>query len=256
MIASERERSILEYLKKHGVATTETLAAVAGASLATIRRDLNSLGKKGVIDKRHGGAKMVEHPLACSGYPALSDDDPDLEDKERIAALSAGLVKSGDTIFLGAGKTCTLLARAIRGIENVKIVTTNINAVVELSTSGKTSMLLLGGDIHVGKNYIETLDEYTLRLLDAYYFDKVFITVNGADLEYGYSINFRLQVMLYEYLLQNSKEFHMMLNKGKFGKRAFIRFCAMDRIRSIVTTPDADPDYLRYFEQNGIGVHI
>jgi DeoR/GlpR family transcriptional regulator of sugar metabolism len=256
MIAPERERVILEYLKKHTVATTEAVAAVTGASLATTRRDLNSLRKKKLIDKRHGGAKISENPLVCNGYPALSDDDPDLEDKERIAILSAGLVKSGDTIFLGAGKTCTLLARAMRGMENVKIVTTNINAVVELSTSEKMSMLLLGGNIHIGKNYIETLDEYTLRLLDAYYFDKVFITVNGADIEYGYSINFRLQVMLYEYLLRNSKEFTMMLNKGKFGKRAFVRFCAMDRIRIIVTNTDADTGYLRYFEKNGIRVHM
>lgn len=256
MIASERERVILEYLGKNRTASTETVAAITGASLATARRDLNLLDRKGLLEKHHGGAKAVDVPSPGIGRPVPPEDDPDLADKEEIALLSAGLVKNGDTIFLGAGKTCTLLARAILDFDNIKVVTTNIDAVLELSASDKVSILLLGGDIHVGKNYIETLDEYTLRLLDKYYFDKVFITVNGVDLEYGYSIAFRLQIMLYEYLLKNSKQFYMMLNRGKYGKRAFIRFCEMDKIRNVVTNPGADSEYLRYFAANGINVYM
>lgn len=254
MIASERERLILEHLRHHKVITTEAIAKLTGASLSTARRDLKTLGMKGLLEKKHGGAKVVQDASFGVGYPMV-DDDPDLAEKDRIATVAAGMVKEGDIIFLGAGKTCTLLARYIRDIDNLKVVTTNINSIIELAASDKASMLLLGGDIHVGRNYIETLDEYTLRSLEKYYFDKVFITVDGVDLEYGYSINYRLQVMLYEYLLKNSKQFYMMTGNHKLNKRAFIRFCGMDRIRNVITTPDLDPIYLEYFRDNGIEVH-
>lgn len=254
MIASERERIILDYLRKHRVVSTETVTAITGASVATARRDLKSLGRRGLLEKKHGGAQALDGMTVPGGNAAIADDDPHLAEKDQIAALAAGLVKSGDIVFLGAGKTCTLLARYIRDLDNIKVVTTNINSIIELSASNKASMLLLGGDIHVGSNYIETLDEYTIRALEKYYFDKVFITVDGVDMDYGYSINFRLQVMLYEYLMQNSKEFHMMLGKHKFGKRAFIRFCTMERIRSIITNQDIDPLYMRYFAENGVGI--
>lgn len=254
MIASERERLILEHLRQHKVITTETIAQLTGASLSTARRDLKTLGVKGLLEKKHGGAKAIQDASRGTGHQS-AEDDPHLAEKDRIAAVAAGLVREGDTVFLGAGKTCTLLARFIRDIDNLKVVTTNINSIIELAASDKVSMLLLGGDIHVGRNYIETLDEYTLRSLEKYYFDKVFITVDGVDLEYGYSINFRLQVMLYEYLLDHSKEFYMMVGNHKLDKRAFIRFCGMDRPRRVITTPDLNPKYMAYFRENGIAVY-
>jgi DeoR/GlpR family transcriptional regulator of sugar metabolism len=253
MIASEREQLILDHLRQHKTITTEAIALLTGASLSTARRDLNTLGQKGLLEKKHGGAKVLQD--ATHGTGRAVDDDPHLAEKDRIAIVASSLVKGGDTIFLGAGKTCTLLARYIRDVDNLRVVTTNINSVIELAASDKASMLLLGGDIHVGKNYIETLDEYTLRSLEKYYFNKVFITVDGVDLEYGYSINYRLQVMLYEYLLENSKEFYMMAGNHKLDKRAFIRFCAMDRIRRVITIPDLNPIYMAYFRENMISVH-
>ncbi len=252
MIYSERERAISEHLRQHRAASTEALAALCGTSLATARRDLNAMALKGLLEKKHGGAEVLGPAHASAAQTVLSDQDPHLAEKDEIAAIASGLVNSGDTIFLGAGKTCTLLARYIRNIENVKVVTTNINAIVELSVTNKASMLLLGGDIHVGKNYIETLDEYTLRSLEKFYFDKVFLTVDAVDMEYGYSITYRLQLMLYEYLMLHSAEFHMMMGKSKFGKRAFIRFCDMKRIPSVITNPDLDSEYLDFFRDNGI----
>jgi Transcriptional regulators of sugar metabolism len=120
MIPTERERQILDYLRQHRVASTEAIATLTNSSLATTRRDLKTMGLKGLIEKKHGGARALGSSPVRLGYPGLSDDDIHLPEKDQIAAVAAGLVKSGDTIFLGAGKTCALLARYIKDIDNLK----------------------------------------------------------------------------------------------------------------------------------------
>ena len=59
MLASEREKIILEYLTSHEIATTKFLCELTGASIATIRRDLNFMEKQGLLKKTHGGAQSI-----------------------------------------------------------------------------------------------------------------------------------------------------------------------------------------------------
>ncbi len=255
MNASERERLILDYLAKNETATTKTLKEVTGVSIATVRRDLNTMSDRGLLIKNHGGAEAMEETASIGDYSALSDADPHIDKKDEIATRAAQLVKPGDTIFLGAGKTCSLLARYIKDIPNIRVVTTSINAVIELTVSDSASILLLGGDIYVGSNYIETLDEYTIQSLSKYYFDKVFITVNGIDFYFGYSINYRLQILLYEYLMQNCTDFFVMADSNKFDKRAFTQFTSLSEVKNVVTNTDTDPRYLDYYKKNDITVY-
>jgi len=116
-------------------------------------------------------------------------------------------------------------------------------------------MVLLGGDIHVGSGFVETLDDYSVYLLRNLYFNKVFITVNGVDLQYGYSINSRLQVPLYSHLMSNTQEFYLLVDSSKFNKRAFAMLCDVQKIRNIVTCSDTDPIYLDFYKESGIVVY-
>lgn len=255
MYAAEREERILDYLAAHGVTPTAALQEVTGASIATVRRDLNALCSRGLVVKTHGAARLKRDQPAAGCPEDTREEDPCYDEKNRIAQAAARLVDDGDVIFIGAGKTCTLLARCIRGKKGLTVVTSNVDAVVELSKSQGLSMILLGGDVHVGSNYIETLDEYTVESLRRLYFDKVFLTVNGIDLKYGYSINSRLQLPLYNHLLGNSRNFYLLADRHKFGKRAFAFFCAIDRIGNVVTNPETDGSYLAFYRGSGINVY-
>jgi DeoR family transcriptional regulator, copper-sensing transcriptional repressor len=60
--AIEREKKILEYLQDHGNASIQDLVAVFCVSNMTIHRDLDKLEKAGYVQKKHGGAALVEKP--------------------------------------------------------------------------------------------------------------------------------------------------------------------------------------------------
>lgn len=264
MLALERHKVILDYLEKNQIASTKFLSDLTHASLATVRRDLNELDSQGLLTKNHGGAQYIvpkEAPLSLpasteTGSCALHYSDPYYSYKDAIAKRSVEFISSNDIIFIGAGLTCNLLCRYINQgcCENITIVTTNITAVLEFADNPHVSILLLGGNVHMGTNHIETLDEYTVQSLKKLYFDKVFITVDGIDLNYGYSIINRAQIPLYNHLICNSKQIYLLANDGKYDKRTFTQWCGLECIPNVVTNNSVNQQYLDYYQQHNIKV--
>jgi DNA-binding CsgD family transcriptional regulator len=58
---SDREKQILEQLKKSGSVSVQELAEALSVSTMTIHRDLNRLEEKGQIHKRHGSASLADN---------------------------------------------------------------------------------------------------------------------------------------------------------------------------------------------------
>ena len=253
MFIGKREQVILKYLEDNKMASTSVLTELTGASIATVRRDLNNLSDKGLIIKVHGGAKC-SNPINSLIRTEITDRN--FQEKKEIALMAKKIIKPGNIVFLGAGVTNMLISRYIGDIDNLMVITTNINVVLELSASKMISVLLLGGEVNYCAYHIETLDEYTLQAINKYYFDKVFITVDGIDLMEGYSIISRLQIPLYSYLLQNCKQFYLVADYSKFNKRAFTHLCGINDIPNIITNSKTDANYLNHYKNSGVNLII
>jgi DeoR/GlpR family transcriptional regulator of sugar metabolism len=267
MISAERHKLILDYLGSHAVAATDELCSVTGASLSTIRRDLNQLHSQGLLLRTHGGAKQIEKQDSVRTEPDLSElpssilrhtEDPSFALKTAIARRACSLIESGDTIFVGAGLTCNLLCRFLNHSEkgNLTVVTTNVTAVLELADNPNVTTLLLGGTIHTGANHIETLDEYTLQSLGQYYFSRSFFTVDGVDLTYGYSIINRAQLPLYHHLLENSTSVYLLADETKFDRRTFTHLGKLDAIPNVITTRNISARYLDFYQNTEVQLII
>lgn len=256
MHAPERTKLILNYLNEHESASIHELCDLTSSSIATVRRDLNAMSQDGLIIKMHGGAKKAHKSV--TGNIVNQSDIPDLYAKERthIAKVAANLIHPGDHIFLGSGRTCTLLAREIKNIPDLTIVTTNINAVVEFSSSPNVSVLLLGGSINYSAHFIETFGEYTAELVSQISFDKAFFTVDGIDFEFGYSITHRSRTSIYNFLIKNCRNCYLLADYSKFGKRIFSQLCSLTKIPNVITDSKVDSQYLNYYRSHGINVLI
>lgn len=257
MLAETRQREILSYLKDNGSATTQELCTFTDSSLSTIRRDLTQLAQRGLLHKTHGGASYMdileEKPKPAVFSPQPLEYDPALEEKKAIAKAAVRKIHSGDTVFIGAGMTCNLICRYLleTNLSSVHVVSTNVSAVYSLGNDQRFSFLLLGGMVHFGLNHIETLDQYTFQNLTSYYFDKAFFTVDGADVTFGYSIINRAQLPLYDYLLNNSGEVWLLLNKSKIDKRTFADFGPLDKVPNVITNSDIPEAYLQIYQKAG-----
>lgn len=259
MLAAKRKQLILEYLEQNHIATTQVLCNITEASPATIRRDLSLLDKEGLLIRTHGGAQKTNTTeQLVSNYSQIFSsirmNDDQFQYKDAIARKAINLVQSGDIVFIGAGFTCSLLCRHLNtsGKKNIMVITANITGALELASNSDIRVFLLSGIVHLGNNHIETLDESTVQNLSKLYFDKLFFTVDGADLEYGYSIMNRAQLPLYNYLLNNTKNSYILLNHSKYGKRTFTHLCKLNDIPNVITDKEIPPEYVEYFKKHKI----
>ena len=253
----ERRQKIIDYVNKKNTALTGELCELTDASIATIRRDINLLVSKNKLRKMHGGVQKIKQETVNTffDYAKIRQDDPFFKTKDSNARIAASLIEPGDVLFLGGGLTCTLMSRYIKEIENITVVTTNVNAVVELATSPAVSVMLIGGDIFVGRTHIETLSEFSTGLLPKLYFDKAFFTVDGIDLEYGYSIIKRFQLPLYSYLLNNSDQTYVFLDGGKINKRTFLCVCPLEEINNTICSERLPKEYTDFYASENINVY-
>ena len=109
MFADERKTRIIEMLKKRPSLTTSELTELFQVSLETIRRDLESLERQGVLKRVHGGA--IAAAGKQSGYANLSQRSVLHQSQKRNLALTAcSYIQEGDFIALDAGSTTYELA--------------------------------------------------------------------------------------------------------------------------------------------------
>lgn len=247
----EREKKILELLEENGAAALTEVCALTGASVATVRRDFEQLQEKGLAQRTHGGLKKPKKKESrhVNGTEILDDSD---REKLVVAREAAAQVRAGESIFIGAGKTCNMFASMIREVERLTVVTTSITAVLELADCPNISVTLLGGDVHTGKNYIETLDADINHTLRGYYFDKVFLTVEGVDLERGYTVQDKNRTGLYTQLSRMTRRLYMLLDSAKFDRRAFATMFPPEKLCRVISTVRMPQKFVEFYTKQGI----
>src|ERR1700752_3663317 len=105
-----RHEYILQRLQATGTVVIDELCTTLGASIATIRRDLEDLESRSLLRRTRGGAVSLG-PLF---YEPFRNDisfqdkvNSFAEEKRRIAAAAAALVRPGKTVALTGGTTKT-----------------------------------------------------------------------------------------------------------------------------------------------------
>ena len=77
MHAEERHQAILRRLRDRGSLRVSDFAAELGVSPVTVRRDVESLAERGIVDRVHGGAMLPESP--ASAQPVTASASPSVD---------------------------------------------------------------------------------------------------------------------------------------------------------------------------------
>src|SRR3989441_12514743 len=111
MLAAERRRLIAESIRSRGVVSVAEMADALGTTEITLRRDLRSMAKDGLLVRTHGGAVL---PAALGHEPSYSEKARQAGvEKAGIAEIAAAMVRPGEAILLGPGTTTQALARLL-----------------------------------------------------------------------------------------------------------------------------------------------
>jgi DeoR/GlpR family transcriptional regulator of sugar metabolism len=184
MLAAERQARIIQEIQRRGSARVSEFARLFGVSDMTIRRDLDLLARQGLLDKVHGGATRRLPSTDEPGFHAKSLRQQ--AEKEAIAVAAAALVEPGAAIGISAGTTTWALARHLRNVPGLTVVTNSVRVadVFEAGHGAERHIVLTGGiktpsDALVGPIAVATLTGLHL--------DLAFLGVHGMSPDAGYT---------------------------------------------------------------------
>lgn len=159
MLAIERKKFILNYLKEHGNITTNEVCRLLGVSPATARNDLNRLEKEKLILKTHGGASLLEteSAAAAASFAFGERQQEHRGEKEAIAEAAVRLVEDNQCIILDASSTALTLARKLKRFDRLIVVTNGVYTMLELKDMPNITVIFIGGIVTKKSGSVEGL---------------------------------------------------------------------------------------------------
>ncbi|MEU7788215.1 MULTISPECIES: DeoR/GlpR family DNA-binding transcription regulator [unclassified Amycolatopsis] len=239
MLARQRQAVILEEARRTGAVRVSDLVTRLGVSDMTVRRDLDVLAGRGLVEKVYGGATSIV---------GKSTDEPGFEaksvrqraQKEAIAELAATLVRPGTAIGISAGTTTWTLARALDAIPGLTIVTNSIQVadVLRGSTQPDRTVVLTGGVRTPSDALVGPVAVHSLRSL---HLDVVFLGVHGMAEGAGFTTPNLTESETDRALVEAGRKLVVLADHTKWGTVGISTIADLDEA-DVVVTDDGIPD--------------
>ena len=249
---SQRRASILQLLTQHGSVQVADLVAQMGVSAVTIRSDLSALEAQGLATRSHGGAMLTRTPP--DEQTIDQKDALNHEQKERIGALAASLVQAGDNIIIDSGTTTISLARHLRAAQEVTVMTNGLNIAWELADAPGVDLILTGGLLR--KQSLSIQGAQAEACLQTYSFDKLFLGVDGFDLQFGVTTHHEAEASLNHKMVERAKKIIVLTDASKFGRVSLHRIVQLDKVHTVITDASISPEYRDGLRERGIELLI
>lgn len=248
----QRRATILKALTEHGSVQVNELVKQLGVSAVTIRSDLSKLESQGLAIRSHGGAMPARTPPTEHTVP--QKDAINHDQKERIGALAASMVKPGDNVIIDSGTTTISLARHLRDAQNVTVMTNGLNIAWELADAPGVDLILTGGLLRKQSLSIQGLQAEAC--LQAYSFDKLFLGVDGFDLQFGVTTHHEAEASLNHKMVERARKIIVLADASKFGCVSLHRIVQLDRVHTVITDAGISREYREGLINAGIELLI
>ncbi len=252
MFAIERQQRILEILKDTGAVSVSKLSSEFSVAEETVRRDLEKLEKQEKLVRTHGGAVPLDenkHELSLEKRRKSN-----VEGKEKVARAAAELIFPGDTIFLDASTTTYFIARELKKMKNITVITNSLQAIEELSTNQDIKLIGTGGMVGINSSFVGALAENSVR--EKYVADKMFFSSRGVTAELGVLDSNEQECAMKKCMIQNSCRKIYVCEHTKIGRIGFAKLAAFEELDTFVTEYPLDTEWNKRLEETGVQVIV
>ena len=248
----KRHQIILDILNKEKYLEVLDLCKLLNVSAVTIRKDLKLLEEKGLLFRTHGGASL-ENPYI--NEKAVNEKEKiSVEEKNGIAQAAAKLIDENDSIMIASGTTVQALAKFIVPKNKLTAITSSVYVVLHLINHKDIEILQLGG--YVRHSSASVVGNHATQILDNVSCSKLFLGVDGIDLDYGLSTTNLEEAQLNKKMLESAQKTIVLADSSKFGKKSFAKICGLEDVDQIITDSGISTSVIKKLEESGIVVNI
>ncbi|MEZ4997966.1 MAG: DeoR/GlpR family DNA-binding transcription regulator [Bacteroidales bacterium] len=215
---AQRHKIILAELEKEGHVRVHDLSLRLGVSEVTIRKDLKDLEERRMLIRNHGSAGPVVSAL--TGDRHIDEKEKvQVGEKTRIAEAANRLIEKNDRIIIASGTTVLAFAQHINITEPITVITPSVKVSLFLSYKPNIEIIQLGGSLR--KDSASAIGPYAESLLTEMMCNKLFIGIDGLDLDHGLTTSNIAEAHLNQYMIRAAQEVIVLADSTKFGKRGF-----------------------------------
>ena len=245
MYAEERQQAIARSVGQAGRLSVAELADTYGVTTETIRRDLSSLERAGLVRRVHGGVVPAD-ALTVLEIGVTDRDRSNAAEKDRIATQALELVPEGGSVVLDAGTTTARLAGLLPLDQELEVLTHSVPIAGRLAGHPAIGLRLLPGRVRattqaaVGPETVEALRR--LRT------DVAFLGTNGISVTHGLSTPDHDEAAVKHAIVTGARRVVLLADADKLGQEHLVRFAELHDVDVLVTDSRASADELAPIE--------
>jgi DeoR/GlpR family transcriptional regulator of sugar metabolism len=250
-LPAERHRRIEGILRERRVVRVSTLSEQIGVSEVTIRRDLEALERRGILERTHGGAVLTQRMRAEPAYVEAISSNP--EAKRRIAQAAADLVDAGDTLYLNGGTTTLQVFRHLRA-PGLKVITNHVGIALE-SAEHDFDLLLVGGHYRAPSNSV--VGPFATEALRRTHATRAYVGVEGVSVASGLTSPVAAEAEIARVMIEQARgRVVIVADHSKIGTVADFVIAPLEAADTLVVDDAVDEEYRDRLVEAGVDVIV
>jgi DeoR family fructose operon transcriptional repressor len=235
----ERQRAITDFLlgQEDRRGTVTQISEHLEVTTETVRRDLDTLERRGLLRRIRGGAQLLD---AVPFEVALAARHAEqIEDKRHIAARVIAELPDDGVLVLDSGSLTLFIAQAVPRDAVLTVVTNNLPGARHLADYPNVRVITLPGMVRGLTS--AAVDAWTSRRLQSLTVDVAVVGVNGMTAAQGLTTTNPEEASAKRAMLLSARRRVVPVISGKLGRNSFCSFAAVSELDLIVTDASA-PD--------------
>ena len=227
---SPRQNKILVLAGREGRVDVEKLSSIFDISPQTIRKDLNILCDRQLLQRVHGGA-IVGSGIENVSYEARRLLAPG--SKKAIGEMAATLIPDNSSLLINIGTTTEQVAHSLKDHRGLLVITNNINAIAIMKNFLGIELIIAGGQVRrsdggiIGVAAVDFINQFKAdyAVIGVSAFDE-----DGSLLDYDFG-----EVRVAQSIIENARHVILVTDSMKLERSAPIRIGHISQINTIVT---------------------
>ncbi|RWZ50946.1 DeoR/GlpR transcriptional regulator [Labedella phragmitis] len=252
--AEVRRARVLDLVVERGFVRVGDLGSAFGVSDVTIRGDLDALAAAGSVRRVHGGAVATVAPLAEPSFEQASDSFA--AEKAAIGHHTAGLVSSGQSVFLDVGTTTNAVAIALAArddLEDVVVMTNGLTIALALESAiPRFTVIVTGGALRPLQHSL--VNPMALRLFDGLHADLAVIGCNGVHPDAGVTNVNLPEAEVKRAMVERAGRTVVVADGSKLGNVHLGRIATLAEVDALVTGASAPAAALAELDTAGLPI--
>ena len=241
MLQEERILRLRTLLAKFKRLSIERIAQDLKVSRETARRDVLQLEAQGELRRVHGG--VVQNGLEPEP-PVSERARANQKEKRAIAKAALKLLQPGQTVFLDAGSTTTILAEELASLSGLTVITNGLNVALALGAADdarnpRNRILLLGGYIDTAVQ--ATFGDDTINEIHRFRADMALLSPVGISRQHGATSFEHHEAAIARAMAQQAQSVVILADYSKIGHSSRVSYVKSSDIDTLVTDSLSQP---------------